>query len=65
MESPCRCGDNARWEETDNPTIQFDNGALQRVTYHYICFTCGWCWREHHHVERSYVDTSHHEADCW
>ena len=65
MTEPCQCGDAARWEETEDPLIIFHAGALRKVVYYYICFNCGVCWRENHHVERSHQDTSHHEEGCW
>jgi trehalose utilization protein len=61
MSSMCRCGNAAVWEQTDEPEIHFDNGALSKVVYHMMCMTCDWAWRENHHVERSYMDMSHHE----
>ena len=65
MTAACKCHDAARWEETEEPKIYFHEGALSKVVYFYICFTCGVCWRENHHVERSYQDESHIEHGCW
>jgi hypothetical protein len=64
MNPPCTCGDLATWDEYEPPTIHWNENAIQRVTFYYICIGCNWSWCENHYVERSYVDTSHHEADA-